>query len=322
MRTRTHHPFIIAVDIDETIIRSFDVLLAHLNSKHQTTHRREHLTQHDWERIPDISWSLEEIDCGWDELYRNNEPLNHEQHLLIGARDGLEKLAQAGAKIIAITGRGKRAHKSTQHLLSTLFPGIFSWVFYVDYRHTDITTKGELARQHHVKVAIDDNPAFLRQLHDEGIDTYGINTPWNQWADREIGHTKFFDHWGELVDDICARYHLELSRAKKSHAVILPETSHEITLFPQERSLVNTEQEEHHLTVIEPHSHDLTITTSHPLVDISHEWRDIDLYHPQAPRETQGDQTPTDPIPKAKITRKTTRPSRSKKQSTEQIPLA
>lgn len=105
MRKRNHHPFIIAVDIDETILRSFDVLIAHLNQTHQTTHEREELTEHDWEGIENLRWSQKQIDDGWDTLFRDPTRINQIHHLIDGAHEGVQALVSMGAKVIAVTGR-------------------------------------------------------------------------------------------------------------------------------------------------------------------------------------------------------------------------
>lgn len=82
MRKRNHHPFVIAIDIDETILRSFDVLLSYLNTSHDTSHERADLTEHDWERASHLVWTRAQVDNGWDELFRSNGQLNQFQHLV------------------------------------------------------------------------------------------------------------------------------------------------------------------------------------------------------------------------------------------------
>lgn len=101
-------------------------------------------------------------------------------------------------------------------MIDTFFSDLFSSVYYVDYRHNSPINKGQLAKQHHVKVAIDDNPAFLREFENEGIDTYGLNTPWNQEDKRAGLQTKFFDRWSDIALDIKSSYALELARLARS----------------------------------------------------------------------------------------------------------
>lgn len=95
MRKRNHHPFVIAVDIDETVLRSFDVLVAHLNQTHDTKHKREDLTEHDWEKIEHLLWTQEEVDNGWDTLFRDPQKINQIHHIVDGAREGVQELKAA-----------------------------------------------------------------------------------------------------------------------------------------------------------------------------------------------------------------------------------
>lgn len=87
MRKRIKETIRIAVDIDETIIRSFSGVLNILGKKSPHNITYEDLTDHEWHKIENIPWTQNETDQAWDEAHRNFEEFNQSTPLIDGAKE-------------------------------------------------------------------------------------------------------------------------------------------------------------------------------------------------------------------------------------------
>ena len=277
MRKRIKNNIRIAVDIDETIISSFSGVLNILAKKSPHNVDYDDLTDHEWHKIENIPWTQVETDKAWEEAHRNFESFNQSTPLIDGAKEWLIKLKAAGYSIVAITGRSASWRKATKDLVEKYFPGIFSWVHFGEYHSTRARSKWEIAHEHRIDFAIDDNLAFAGSLAEVGIPTYLLTRPWNK--DQNIEHDKIIrmSTWEEIVEDII--YRVEMQHKMADHGNEAPvHTSHNQKLMnPSTDTSLTIPSENHNLMVQESHEimlveHNLpTVPSEHQeLVNTNH----------------------------------------------------
>lgn len=277
MRKRIKHNIRIAVDIDETIISSFSSVLNILANKSPHNVTYDDLVDHEWYKIENIPWTQTDTDKAWDDAHRNFEAFNQSTPLIEGAKEWLIKLKSAGYTIVAITGRSGSWRKATKDLVEKYFPGIFSWIHFGEYHSIRARSKWEIAHEHRIDFAIDDNLTFAESLAEAGIPTYLLPRPWNKYQTLENTNIIRMNTWAEIVDDIIAKVN---SQEDKTNWNIIPTSipnNQTLMNLTTDTSLVAQVNEEHSLMVQEPHE---IMTIQHNLPTLLPEHRELmDIDH-------------------------------------------
>lgn len=171
----------IGIDLDETIVHSFEPMIRHINKKYGSALELDHLIHHDWWTISGFPIDMATIVHEW-EILSIMDPSENNFLPVSESKEVLLSLKEAGYELHIITARNEVTRKkSTQTWIDRNFPGIFSWIHYSShYSDGDRRDKSEICKLLDIKVVVDDNLDFALEMAEKGIEVYVLDRPWNR----------------------------------------------------------------------------------------------------------------------------------------------
>lgn len=168
---------IMGVDLDDTLIRFHEVLIAFWNAEFGTTFTMEHFTRPDINRV----WGVSPKELMRRIRLFNDSPVN--QHLLPmkGAQDAAQRLARKHS-LHLITNRPVEIRDETTVLVTKLFPGIFSGMHFCtkDWGVTKVRDKSLVCTDVGATTIFEDHLGNAERCGTLGIDVYIMEQPWNK----------------------------------------------------------------------------------------------------------------------------------------------
>ncbi|NCP77494.1 hypothetical protein GW819_02170 [Candidatus Gracilibacteria bacterium] len=196
----------IGIDLDETIARSFEPMICHINQKYGSALEFEHIIHHDWWTIPGFPIDSAAIVKEW-EILLASDPSESKFLPVSGSRESLLSLKEAGYELHVITARNELERKiGTNMWIEENFPGIFSGVHFSSHYSDDRRSKSEICKMLDIGMMVDDNLDFALEMAEEGIEVYMLERPWNQARTEQHEKVKRAADWQEIIKDIQKTY--------------------------------------------------------------------------------------------------------------------
>lgn len=189
-------PKIIWIDIDDTISKSYELLVKIFNPLLGLSFRYEQITCYYLENVPELA----HIKFDWHGLYQDILSNKHDLFEPIEwSRNCLKKIKDSGKSIVAITARQPIHRKNTENWLQNHFTWLVDGVHFLGTLETYTLSKAETCKNLWVEYMIEDNIDHCLDLANHGVRTYLIEQPWN--CQREEKHPLItrVKNWEEIL---------------------------------------------------------------------------------------------------------------------------
>ena len=118
-----------------------------------------------------------------------------------GSVEGVKRLKEQGYQTHIITARGEPVREATMQWIEKYFPGLINGITFCNHHRSDYPelSKEEVALKLGIKIMIDDNYFYAKDLVKKGIQVFLIDRPRNQQFDPKVdlGITKV-KSWEEI----------------------------------------------------------------------------------------------------------------------------
>lgn len=184
----------IGIDIDDTLLHSFEDFLDFYNEFHQTTHKKEDNTS-DKKFHEFLGITKQEL-INFYRVYDKQER-SHDLKPIKGAKEVLEKLV-SDHEVILITARPEVLTEKTHKIVRKNYPD-FNFKIIFNNKEENLS-KGRICTKEGVQVMIDDDIDNALDCVKEGVQVILLNKPWN----RRGEHEKIIraDNWFEIFEEI------------------------------------------------------------------------------------------------------------------------
>lgn len=191
---------ILALDLDDTLIDTFTVMLAFCNERHEEEFRKEHFVLHDFNAVWGISqeeWRVRFCEFDQSDAARNIPAMPK-------AQATIATLAKYHT-LHVVTARPMEVAKQTTQMVWHLFPGMFAGIHFCtkNYGASRIFSKTEACHMLGADVLIDDHPKHLEGCSPEGIRAYVFNQPWNGNIAHPVVRVPSWDD--QVIQALCQR---------------------------------------------------------------------------------------------------------------------
>jgi len=124
--------------------------------------------------------------------------LYDEIELVDGAKEGLERLAEAH-KLVLITARAGWAREKTEKFLERYFSRLkYEIVYSGDFYPGNRGTKSEICNELGIRIYIEDNKDYALEIAEKGVIVFLFDRPWNQ-NHQEHSRVIRVKNWREIL---------------------------------------------------------------------------------------------------------------------------
>ena len=198
MENKERRKRIIGVDFDDVIIDWNTALVAHYNSIHGTSHKREDILSYDLEKL----WggSKERAVRTVFDFYGSDQHAHIEP-----MPEALECISRLGSyELVVITSRPESARATTEAWLRKNIPGLHERIYFTNQYHgkeSEKRDKASICKELGVDIFIDDAIHNAENIITAGIPVLLLDSPWNQTDTLPPLITRVFS-WQEIVEKI------------------------------------------------------------------------------------------------------------------------
>ncbi len=190
----------IGIDIDDVVAEFFKPYLEFHNSKFNTSHDFEDITNpFIWEQL---GFSVEEMQPHFEDFEKNSTPVK-DFPLVEHSKEAIDELAET-CDIFIISSRPNKLFDETVLFFEKNFPGNnFEIIFSGEIHDEDKRnlSKHEICNNLGINVMVEDNPTYAFECARNGIKTFLIDRPWNRVFEEHDNIIKV-NGWKEVLDHL------------------------------------------------------------------------------------------------------------------------
>lgn len=186
----------IAIDIDEVLVETAPGVIKYYNAKYGTNVTLENYYSDSFKhwKVPDFATAVRQVNEYADtEEYMKLKPTKHSIEVITGLDKHYE--------LVIITGRPDIIGEVTRIWLAKHYPVLFKDIVFTNFYDPDKRrTKGEICKELGVELLIDDHPAHLLSVAEQGIDGFLFgNFPWTTMPAKFPPSIKRVKDWQEVA---------------------------------------------------------------------------------------------------------------------------
>ncbi len=187
---------IIWIDIDDTISKSYELLVNIFNPLLGLSFRYEQITTYYLSQVPELA----HIQFDWHALYQDTLSNKHDLFEPIEWSYGcLTKIKESWSSIIAITARQPIHKNNTEIWLQNHFTWLVDDVHFLGTMETYTISKAETCKNLWVEYMVEDNIDHCLDLANHGVRTYLLEQPWNRSREEKHPLITRVKNWEELA---------------------------------------------------------------------------------------------------------------------------
>ena len=188
----------IGVDLDEILSDTLTSVLEYFNKLYIKSHKKEHFyTYNYWDILGGTKeGSIKFVDDYYKtDYFTNIKPIKD-------AYRNLVKLKKLGHELYVITGRSETYEKQTRDWVEKHYPDIFSEIFFVNTFSNSLIPikKSQVCNMNGIKLLIEDNPDYIIDCTDNGVEVLFLDYPWNKG--KEFKNATRVYSWDEIGNKI------------------------------------------------------------------------------------------------------------------------
>lgn len=190
---------IIGIDIDEVLSETLDEVLKYNNYKFKWLPiKRKDVTDYYVYKIPEYNWSVDDAIVFFGKAIRSKSVQSNIKPV-IWARNKLRQLKKEWWQIILITARAIDVKDFTEKWLNKYFLWLWDDIVFTNHFTKDSVNKSEVCEKLWIKIMIEDNLDYSRELANKWIKVWLIDRPWNISYDKKIDKNIVkFKKWNEV----------------------------------------------------------------------------------------------------------------------------
>lgn len=189
------------VDIDDVLSETIANFIPYLKEYHNVHLEYEdfkHFNFQKLEKFPNKNITLTETHDMWNEFSYSNHWKQME--VLYWSAEKLIELITAWFEIILITARWESLGLNTEEWLKYRFPWVkFSWIYFAWIFWWHSIKKSEICKKLDIEIMIEDSLENCLELAENGIKSYLIKKPWNEYFEINNPDIKRVNSWSEIV---------------------------------------------------------------------------------------------------------------------------